>query len=34
MRALVALSVLAKNLGQLGTLAFLSCCPPMSAGQH
>jgi hypothetical protein len=34
MRSLVALSVLAKNIGQLGALAFLSCYPPMSARQH
>lgn len=34
MHSLVALSVLAKNIGQLGARAFLSCYPPMSAGQH
>jgi hypothetical protein len=34
MRLSVALPVLTKNIGQLGARSFLSCCPPMSAGQH
>ena len=30
----VAFPVPTKDMSQLGALAFLSCCPPISAAQH